>query len=132
MNDNDTKNVLAANEAFYEAFRTQNHEAMDAIWSRNSDQAVFCLHPGREPLTNRADILLSWRQLAPIDISPANAQAFDLFGVSLVVLVTCDEDIKNAGDLSTADEVLVASNVFVREYTTHGWALVMHHAGRKP
>ena len=47
--------VLAANEAFYEAFRQRDMAAMEALWAQHAP--VTCIHPGWEALVGRADVL---------------------------------------------------------------------------
>jgi hypothetical protein len=43
----DEKSVLAANQAFYEAFETHDLDAMSDLWE-HSDRAS-CVHPGCWP-----------------------------------------------------------------------------------
>lgn len=114
MDDHDA--ILAANEAFYAAFRAGDHAAMDALWSARRD--VACVHPGSEPLHSRADTLDSWREIldgsTPIQcIHPRVHQLGD------AAFVICGEQMPGG--------VLVATNVFVRE--GGDWRMVHHHAG---
>lgn len=110
--------VLAANEAFYEAFAQRDAAAMEAMWSARSD--IACVHPGWEALIGRREVLSSWRAIlsspeAP-DVECAGATAHVLGEVAYVV---CNEVLQNAE--------LCATNVFVRE--AGQWKLVHHHAG---
>lgn len=110
--------VLAANEAFYEAFAQRDAAAMEAMWSSRSD--IACVHPGWEALIGRREVLSSWRAIlsspeAP-DVECAGAIAHVLGEVAYVV---CNEVLHNAE--------LCATNVFVRE--AGRWKLVHHHAG---
>ena len=49
------EDVLAANEAFYDAFAAGDMEAMSAIWAKEAD--VTCLHPGWNPIFGRQEVL---------------------------------------------------------------------------
>ena len=39
----DDQALLAANEAFYQAFNTRNLKAMEAIWAKRTP--IACIHP---------------------------------------------------------------------------------------
>ena len=109
---------LFANEAFYQAFRTQDLAAMDQVWARHS--RVACLHPGWPPLTSRAEIMESWKGIfsnpeAP-DIACRGAAAFVNGQQSFVV---CYE-VFGTG-------LLAATNIFVMEGGV--WKMVHHQAG---
>ncbi|WP_437707195.1 nuclear transport factor 2 family protein [Sorangium sp. So ce448] len=112
--------VLAANEAFYEAFRAGDYQAMCRVWAERAP--VACAHPGMEALSGRASVLESWsqllRQTSPLRMRCQGASAH-LFGD--FAFVTCYE--------ANGDEPahLCATNVFVRE--DGQWKMVHHHAG---
>lgn len=111
----DEEHALFANAAFYQAFADRDAAAMDALWARS--HPVTCLHPGWNPLTDREDIVDSWRAIldnadAP-KVTSRGARAFVSAGT---VLVLCYERI--------GDAVLVASNLFAME---DGAARIVHH-----
>ena len=60
MNDTEQQ-VLFSNEAFYLAFSQKDVDAMDAIWSRSAP--LVCVHPGWRRLTERDEIMDSWRRI---------------------------------------------------------------------
>jgi hypothetical protein len=117
MTDRDA--VLAANLEFYRAFTARDAAAMDALWARGAP--VGCVHPGWTALTERDEILESWRAILGNPDSPRIA-CFDeqvlLYGD--VALVLCEEELDGG--------TLAASNLFVRE--DGAWHLAHHQAGQ--
>lgn len=110
--------VLAANAAFYSAFRERDVERMLELWA--SDHAVACIHPGWQILRGHAQVAASWRAIlanpgAPA-VEPKNAQALV---IGETAIVTCTEELP--------DVELAATNVFAREGGV--WKLVHHQAG---
>ena len=110
------REVLAANEAFYEAFATGEFVRMEALWAR--DVPVAVIHPGWPGVDSREDVIQSWRSIlsAPPTIQMVQAKAFVLGDTAFVV---CYE-VLNSG-------TLVATNIFHRE--NGQWKVVHHHAG---
>ena len=114
----DTDALLFANELFYSAFANKDVHALEELWA--VDAPVACIHPGWNALTDRDDILESFRAILNGPAPPAIAYSspepliFDNVGV-----VVCYESIEA--------EVLVATNVFIRDGAK--WLLVHHHAG---
>jgi hypothetical protein len=107
-----------ANDAFYQAFAAGDLNAMEAVWAELPN--VYCCHPGWPPITNRAEVMESWRDIlaasGPMPVSCVAPKA-TVFGD--VGLVCCYERFAN--------QHLVASNLFVR--TGSGWRMIHHHAG---
>lgn len=110
--------ILAANRRFYEAFARADLGAMDDVWARTAP--VSCVHPGWGALSERDEIMLSWRAIlagdAPTELEFGSAEAYPGADMAYVV---CTETIGEAQ--------LVATNVFVRE--GGDWKLAHHHAG---
>lgn len=115
----DVAAVLAANEAFYQAFRERDSARMDAIWARA--EPVLCIHPGWVPLAGRRTVLESFEAIMGQPGSPAvrcdGAMARVDGGHATVI---CFESIGRAR--------LVATNLFVR-IADGGWRIYHHHAG---
>lgn len=111
--------VLAANAAFYDAFRRGDVHAMERLWAERS--IVACVHPGRIPLFGRAAVLESWSLILTGPARPvitcSNAVVHPLGPDS--AFVVCIEVL--------AGGPLAATNVFVREDGV--WKLAQHHAG---
>jgi ketosteroid isomerase-like protein len=53
--------VLAANQAFYQAFEQLDIEALSLVWSK--DSTVTCIHPGRAALRGWDQVRFSWDQI---------------------------------------------------------------------
>jgi hypothetical protein len=117
MTDRDA--VLAANLEFYRAFAARDAAAMDALWAKRAP--VGCLHPGWTALTERDEILESWRSILGNPDSPRIAcfeEQVLLYGD--VAMVLCEEELDGG--------TLAASNLFVRE--DGAWHLAHHQAGQ--
>jgi ketosteroid isomerase-like protein len=117
MDDGDA--VLSANLEFYRAFTTRDAEAMDALWAQKAP--VACVHPGWPALTDRAQVMESWRGILANPDSP-RISCYDerVFLYGDTALVICEEEL----DSST----LIASNWFVREGGV--WRIAHHQAGQ--
>ena len=111
------RDVLAANQAFYKAFAARDMAQMEALWA--TGVSVACIHPGWNVLRGRELVIASWRSILGSENSPdvmcGNASAHVL-GESAFVI--CEEQV--------ADDVLIATNVFVRE--RGGWKMAHHQA----
>jgi hypothetical protein len=110
--------VLFANEAFYHAFTNRDFEAMEALWA--SETPVICIHPGWEALSERDEIMDSWRIILRADdtleIACREPRAIVRGELALVM---CYE--------AAGRNMLVATNAFVRE--AGRWKMVHHQAG---
>jgi ketosteroid isomerase-like protein len=111
------RDVLVANEVFYKAFAARDMDGMEALWA--TGVPVACIHPGWNVLRGRDLVIASWRSILGSGSSPdvmcGNASAHVLGESAFVV---CEEQV--------ADDVLIATNVFVRE--GGGWKLAHHQA----
>jgi hypothetical protein len=110
--------VLAANQAFYDAFAGRDVVAMEALWARESP--VACIHPGWNPLTDRDEIVAAWTAIlrnpeAP-DVTVENAVALMLGDTAMVI---CHERVAGA--------LLACTNLFRLESGL--WRMVLHQAG---
>ena len=116
--------VLAANQAFYDAFKAGDMAAMAAAWAEAAP--VACAHPGAPLLVGRATVLESWASILGSpdrpEITCQQPQAH-LLGES--AFVTCYERFG-----SERGATLLATNILVKEGGQ--WRLVHHHAGPTP
>ena len=109
---------MAANEAFYRAFRERDSAAMERIWAR--DVPVACIHPGMAPVIGRDSVMASWRGILNHPRAPAlycSAVTVHVLGTS--ALLTCLEGEERGLPR------LVATNVFTME--RGHWRLSHHH-----
>ncbi|HEY1956285.1 MAG TPA: nuclear transport factor 2 family protein [Polyangiaceae bacterium] len=115
--------VLARNEAFYDAFNARDMDAMDHLWAEQAP--VVCLHPGSAALHGRSQVIRSWHSI----LASESAPNVTIDGARVVMLgetamVLCYERVTDRD--SGTGAVLAATNVFVRE--SGAWRLVHHHA----
>ncbi|MEY2974526.1 MAG: hypothetical protein RIR49_946 [Actinomycetota bacterium] len=122
--------VLAANQAFYDAHEAADIEAMATVWE-HSDRVV-CIHPGWPILRTWPEVRGSWER---IFAGPARNQ-FILTNVAVAVdgdlaYVTLEENLIASTADSTGTGVVAATNLLVRmpgvDEGVGRWRLVAHH-----
>ena len=113
-----TAALLAANEAFYDAFDSGDMAEMAALWA--AEHPVACLHPGAPPIHGREAVLESWRAILATSSRPAiqclQPEALLFHEAGLVICVE-----------ALAGGRLMASNMFAIENGV--WCIVHHQAG---
>lgn len=114
----ETDELLAANQAFYDAFAAADSAAMIALWAVDAPLSV--IHPGSRVISGRESVFATWRMILD------GQEAFDIACVSPRAqcygetgLVLCYEQV--------GSQQLMASNLFMRE--GGAWRLVHHQAG---
>ncbi len=117
------EDVLAANQAFYDAHEARDLEAMGELWERST--RVVCVHPGWPILRSWETVVDSWRRIFS---GPGRTQ-FILTNVEVAIegrtaWVTLDENLVDTGAMGAAGAV-AATNIFTD--TGAGWKLVAHH-----
>ena len=119
--NNDEKDVLAANEAFYNAFVSSDYTAMEALWAVNHDVAV--IHPGWSPLHGYRAVMDSWQRILSSSGTPSvHCTTPKAYLMDTTAFVICTESFEEAD--------LVATNIFVREHEE--WRIVHHQSGPRP
>ena len=114
----DAQEVLFANEAFCLAFTSKDADAMDALWAR--EQPLVCVHPGWRRLTERAEIMESWRRILGNPEQPGmDFYDAEVHVLGTTALVTCYEELPGG--------VCLATNGFVEE--DGQLRMVLHHSG---
>ena len=118
----DREALLAANQAFYDAFDAGDLDALEALWAEG--EGVACIHPGWPALHGREAVIGSWRTIfasggAPDSIRCAAPVPFVSGDLGFVV---CNEELDEG--------LLVATNVFRRQDGV--WRLLHHQAGSAP
>ena len=113
-----SRNVLNANESFYEAMVSGNYGSMESLWSTSDD--VVVIHPGWPPLHGRSAVMDSWRRILVGDstreIFCRNARCYLMDKTAFVVCSECFPE----GEL-------VATNIFIEEGGS--WKIVHHQGG---
>jgi len=112
--------LLAANQAFYDAFEAADIDAMSDVWE-HADRVV-CTHPGWATQQGWGRVAASWYAI----FQNPNRLQFILTEVAAVAegqvgWVSLNENLLDASSAST----VAALNVFVR--SGDGWKLVAHH-----
>ena len=109
--------VLTANGEFYRAFRERDIGALEDLLAVRSP--VACIHPGWDILTDRDEVLNSWRRIlsrqqdVAIECRNATPYVFDD-----VAIVLCHEHL--------GDHTLAATNMFRHE--DGEWRMIHHQA----
>ncbi len=113
--------VLAANEAFYAAFRAADFDAMERLWSRRRKVSVF--HPNWPGIKTRDAVMESWYRIL-VAGNPPHVSANDPTAIvtKKTGLVICHEDLGGTN--------LIATNIFVLE--DGQWRMTNHQASRLP
>lgn len=112
--------VLAVNQAFYDAHEARDLGAMRTVWEHT--ERVVCVHPGWPILRTWPVVEESWRRIFE---GPGRNQ-FILTNESVEVIgevawVTLDENLVHGGTTGT----VAATNLFARAGGV--WRLVAHH-----
>lgn len=113
-----------AEEAFYQAIRLADIDAMMAVWCE--DEEIVCTHPGGARLVGHDLIRAGWQALFQsgirlhIELSQQITWHNALMSVHNVVETIRPEDG------SPPQAPLVATNVF--SFGKQGWRLLSHHA----
>ena len=116
--------VIAANDAFYQAFQDLDLLAMDAVWGGGPGNV--CVHPGWDVIRGWADIRESWRAIfAGTGFLQLKVTEVDVVMYRDVAWITCLENIYSVVSDSTAHSVVAATNIFERQGDT--WRMVLHH-----
>ena len=110
-----TEQALFANDTFYLTFTSKNFDAMDRLWA--IDHPILCIHPGWPALTERNDVIESWKRILENPDQPGmdfyNASALL---VGYIVIVTCYDELSGS--------IMVATNGFIQE---RGEIKLFHH-----
>ncbi len=116
----DMDELLAANQAFYDAHEARDLDAMATLWSTGDD--LVCVHPGWRILRGEREVLSSWAAIfgggGRNQFIITNAESFIRGDVGVV---TCDENLVDV----TAGATIAATYVFER--IDGAWRLVAHH-----
>lgn len=120
------RRVEAANQAFYEAYRDRNIEAMSEVWIHSPH--ARCVHPVWELAVGWPDIRDSWEELFR-SIEHADFQLEDVHievagRIAWVNLLAYASVHTEDGDVMSAASI--ATNVF--ELSEGEWRLTLHHS----
>jgi ketosteroid isomerase-like protein len=112
--------VLAANQAFYDAHEQRDIGAMRDVWEHTD--RVVCVHPGWPILRTWRVVEESWRRIFE---GPGRNQFIVTNDVVAMhgdlAWVTLDENLVQGASTGT----VAATNVFAR--SAAGWKMILHH-----
>ncbi len=110
------KKILAANYAFYSAYRFADFKAMNQSWAKDGDIAMY--GPGQRSISGRDALLSHWRRrLNDTSIPDIRPKKPAVIQVGSCAIVVCEED---HGDVTH-----IATNVFVKH--DGRWNLINHN-----
>jgi ketosteroid isomerase-like protein len=116
----------AVEEAFYDAMRRGDLQAMMMLWS--DDDEVICIHPGGPRLVGLDAVRASWESiLSSGGVAIAVAQPRTIAGAVLCVHNVI-ERITVQGQRGPQTIQCVATNVYVKG--SRGWRMLLHHAAQ--
>lgn len=120
LNAPEMQEVLAANQAFYDAHEQRDLGAMDDVWVHGDE--VACIHPGWPILRGWDDVRRSWEGI----FNGPGRNQFVITNVAVTLtdalaIVTLDENLLDA----RAQGTVAATNVFRRD--ADGWRMTLHH-----
>ena len=113
--------VLAANQAFYDAFEARSLDGMDDVWVHSDE--VVCTHPGWKPLVGWDAVRASWASLLQ------NEEHLQFIVTELEVVLRTDMAMVRASENLLAGGQMRGSvatiNVFVLD--DGRWRMLAHH-----
>lgn len=114
--------AVAAEEAFYRAFRELSFLAMERVWARDE---VACLHPGGELLTGRRAVMDSWARILNAAEPPQMEFARDMQQADGAMAVHMVREMIAPG---VGQQVVVVRAVNGYRRLDDRWYMVLHHA----
>lgn len=123
-NPADKEAVLAANQAFYNAFADRDLKIMTSLWWQGSTS--ICIHPGSSPIVGWSNIRNSWDSIfqntnsLEIDIEIIKVEVDQALAYILLREIVLQS---NQGRRMKAQSM--ATNIFQK--MAQKWYLVSHH-----
>jgi uncharacterized protein (TIGR02246 family) len=127
--ETDEAEVLAANQAFYEALEELDIAKMAARWWQ--EDWVSCLHPGWELLIGWEEIMESWQNIFRSTLQMRVAVKRPIVRVQGdAAWVSCVESVTSTYDTGFETAVVEATNILVRR--NGEWRMAHHHSTLLP
>lgn len=121
---NDREAVVAANNAFYEAFESLDIDRMQAVWLQ--DPRIVCIHPGWRKLLGWGPVMTSWERI----FEGAFEMKFEIGEMDVVIsgdlaVVILEENLTQRGYDGISRSQVLTTNVFER--AGDQWLMILHH-----
>jgi len=118
-----------AEQAFYDAFRQTDLDAMMSVWDTDDD--IVCVHPLGEILIGRKDIAESWNKIlrGDGDVNIRHLVQQQILCDDLAVHVV-HEVFELPGQTQLPAPVIVTNSY--RKTTQGDWRMILHHASPSP
>ena len=119
------KNVIEANQNFYNAFNKSDIELMIEIWL--NDSASQCIHPGWDVLTGFENIMTSWQKIfAAAQDLEIKLSHVDVTASENIAWVTCQENLFSIVSSGVQLSKVHSTNLF--KMMNGEWKMILHHA----
>lgn len=120
----DKEAVIAANQAFYDAFSNRNLASMNGLWWQGATS--LCVHPGSQVLMGWSEIQASWQGI----FQNTNSLEIDIEIVKVEVdrslaYVVVREIVLQSSQGRKIKALSTATNIFQK--MAQKWYLVHHH-----
>ncbi|MGH1358849.1 MAG: YybH family protein [Burkholderiaceae bacterium] len=114
----------AAEEAFYEALRQADLDALMSIWADDDD--IVCIHPNGPRLIGQQEVRESWHSILGNGSIEVRAIQQHCTRSSRLAVHNLIEEVTVSGARGSQIMLCYATNIYVRDL--HGWRLACHHA----
>ena len=119
------KNVIEANQRFYDSFNKNDIERMIEVWL--NDSTSQCIHPGWDVLTGFENIMISWQKI----FAAAQDLEIKLSHVEVttsedLAWVTCQENLFSILSSGVQLSKVHSTNLFKK--VNGEWKMILHHA----
>jgi ketosteroid isomerase-like protein len=116
----------AVEEAFYDAMRRGDLQAMMALWS--DDDEVICIHPGGPRLVGLDAVRASWDSILSSGAVAISVAQTKTIGGAVLCVHNVIERISVQAQRGPQTIQCVATNVYVKG--PRGWRMLLHHAAQ--
>ena len=118
------KDVIEANQNFYNAFNKSDIELMIEIWL--NDSASQCIHPGWDVLTGFENIMTSWQKIfAAAQDLEIKLSHVDVTASENLAWVTCQENLFSIVSSGVQLSKVHSTNLF--KMMNGEWKMILHH-----
>jgi ketosteroid isomerase-like protein len=127
--ETDEHEVLAANQAFYEALQALDLKKMAEVWWH--EEWVKCVHPGWELIQGWEEIEESWASIfRSTEYMRVTLRRALVHVLGDTAWVSCVENVTSTSHEGFTTALVEATNIFVRR--NGRWKMVHHHAAPLP